>query len=799
VRRAVLLGAALVAVAAVPALAQEPAEGPAPIVFDSITVVGVARVAPATVIAVAAIPIGQPVGFRDLQRAMSALYDLKQFDDVQFEQGRIDGTNVLRIGVVERPLLVSWSLRGTAAVSESKVRSKVHLLAGRPYDRADAARSRAAIDSVYKDAGFFLTQVAIREVPQDDGSVHVTFDIDEGRRVTVSQVVIEGNEEFTDLELVGKMSIKPEGFWWWQSGEFSEEKLELDLRDRLPRFYASRGYVDFQVVEDTLIVAEGTGKGTLQLTVREGEQYEVGTFDVVGNRFFSTGQIQQYFPFGSRASGFLGIGSSSREGAATFDQERWDEATQQVRTLYMNSGYIYAQINGTMARRTTTEGRNVVDLRWQIVERQPAVINRVVIRGNTVTHEDVIRRAIEMIPGDVIRQTALIRSYQNVSNLGFFEQPMTPPDVQPANDQGDVDIVFNVKERHTGNINFGASVGQGTGLGGFIGLDEPNLFGRAKRVSFQWQFGRNINNFNVSYTDPALRGSLISGTLSLHSSRLRYTVADLGRITSRGASVQVGFPLRGSRYTRLFTQYSIEQSSYDSPTLTSRFYCDNCLLSMVSLTLVRDTRIDLPFPSGGMLHRFTVSQGGGPLGGSGNFQRATFEGRWYTPLANLGGADPMSSPMKLLLGLSAQTGFVWGDAGPHFRELFSMGGVQYGIPLRGYDEFSITPRGFDPYSSGQRASTVDAFGGSYLALTGEVGLRLSQAIYTNLFMDAGNVWATPAKFNPARLFRGAGLGLSLITPLGPIGLDFAYGFDRVDIYGKPDPGWKFHFRLGNMF
>jgi outer membrane protein insertion porin family len=483
----------------------------------------------------------------------------------------------------------------------------------------------------------------------------------------------------------------------------------------------------------------------------------------------------------------------------TFDQEKWEEATQQVRTLYMNSGYIYAQVDGSMARRTTADGRNVVDLRWQIVERQPAVINRVVIRGNTVTHEDVIRRAIEMIPGDVMRQTSLIRSYQNVSNLGFFEQPMTPPDVQPANDQGDVDVIFNVKERHTGNINFGASVGQGTGVGGFIGLDEPNLFGRAKRVSFQWQFGRNINNFNVSYTDPALRGSLISGTVALHRSQLRYTVADLGRITSRGASVQVGFPLRGSRYTRLFTQYSIAQSSYDSPTLSSRYYCDNCVLSMLSLTLVRDTRIDMPFPSGGMMHRFTVSQGGGPLGGSGNFQRATFEGRWYTPLANLGGTDPMSSPMKLVLGLGAQTGFVWGDAGPHFRELFSMGGVQYGIPLRGYDEFAITPSGFDPYASGQNASTVGAFGGSYIALVGEVGLRFSQSIYTGLFVDAGNVWASPAKFNPSRLFRGAGLSLSLITPLGPIGLDFAYGFDRVDIYGRPDPGWKFHFRLGNVF
>jgi outer membrane protein insertion porin family len=795
-RRALL--AAVIAAGAVGRVAgQEP--GFEPIVFDSIAVEGLSRVPRSTVLAAAGVPLGTPVGFRDIQRAMSALFALKQFDDVGFAQGQVNDRTVLRISVTERPLLVSWSVRGVEEVSERKVRGKVTLLAGRPYDRAEAARSRAAIDSVYLDEGFYLTEVTAREVPQEDGTIHVTFDIVEGRRVTISQVIVQGNEQFTDHDVVGKMSTKPEGFWWWRSGEFDEDKLELDLRDRLPRFYASEGYVDFQVVSDTLMVAEGTGKGALTLTVREGEQYEIGDFEIVGNQFFSSAQIERFYPFGGGSSGFLGIGGSSGDGPEIFDQEEWEEATQQVRNLYNNNGYIYAQIAGTIDRRTSADGRNVVDLRWRIREGQPAVINRILVRGNTVTHEDVIRRAIVMIPGDVMRQDALIRSYQNIANLGFFEQPMPPPDVQPANDQGDVDVIFNVKERHTGNINFGASVGQGTGVGGFIGLDEPNLFGRAKRVSFQWQFGRNINNFNVSYTDPALRGSLTSATISLHSSRLRYTVADLGRITSRGGSIQVGFPLRGSRYTRLFASYALEQSSYDSPTLTSRFLCDNCVLSQVTLSLVRDTRIDMPFPSGGALHRFTVSQGGGFLGGSGNFQRATFEGRWYTPLANIGGRDPMSSPMKLLLGLSAQTGFVWGDAGPHFRQLFSMGGVQFGIPLRGYEEFSITPRGFDPFASGQQASTVDAFGGSYMAITGELGFRFSQSIYANAFVDAGNVWASPGKFNPARMFRGVGVGLSLVTPLGPIGLDYAYGFDRIDVFGNPDPGWKFHFRLGNFF
>ncbi|UCD25656.1 MAG: BamA/TamA family outer membrane protein, partial [Gemmatimonadota bacterium] len=272
-----------------------------------------------------------------------------------------------------------------------------------------------------------------------------------------------------------------------------------------------------------------------------------------------------------------------------------------------------------------------------------------------------------------------------------------------------------------------------------------------------------------------------------------------GKIVSRGFTLQFGFPVL-SRYTRLLTSYTLEQSDYDSPTLASRFVCDNCTLSSLGLTLVRDTRIGLPFPTGGTMHRIGVAQTGGLLGGSGNFQRATFEGRWYVPLGQMGGRPGLGGGgVQFVLGVRGQIGFVWGDVGPHFRQLFSMGGTQYGIPLRGYEEFSITPQGYDPAAQGLRANTVDAFGGTYHAITSEVGARISQALYFALFIDAGNVWSQPREYNPTRVFRGAGISVSLLSPLGPIGLDYAYGFDRVDQFGNPDPGWKFHFRLGNIF
>lgn len=763
---------------------------------DSIVVQGVRRVAAQTVLQTAGLAPGRSVGYRELQRAVTALYATGEFDDVSIGQAEDEGRRLLVIRVRERPLLVRWTVRGVSRLSEGSVRDKVSLLEARPLDPAAVERSRARIDSLYRAQGYYLAEVRAQRVYEDDSSrVRVVFDIEESRRVAIARIVVEGNEAFSDAEVVDQMKTGPEGFWWFRSGEYDDEKLREDLQVRLPQFYGERGYVDFQVLGDTLIVDDSTGKGTLVLRLSEGEPHRVGAFEVVGNRRFSTEELETLYPFHAEpGGGFLGLGGGDA-GPAVFNQEKWDDATTKLRTAYYNNGYIYVNVRPDVLRRRGADGRPVVDLRWVIQEGQPAIVNKVEIVGNDVTHERVIREAIVLLPGDVFRQDALIRSYQNVSNLGFFNQPLPFPDTRPANDQGDVDVVFRVAEKHTGNINFGASVGQGTGLGGFLGLDEPNLFGQGKRGRFQWQFGRNINDFDLSYTDPALRDSRISMTVGVHNTRLRYTIADLGRVRRRGGSIQFGFPFLGDRYTRLFASYAIDDQRLSGSSL-STLSCSDCVRSTFGLSILRDTRIDLPFATAGSMAQVGLSQSGGPLSGTGNFQRVDLEGRWYAPLGQLGGSAA-GAPVKFTLGLSARSGFVFGDA-PFFDQLFTLGGTQFGIPLRGYDEFSITPRGFDPNARTGRAS-AGAFGKAFFAMTGEVGLRLSQMFYVSTFFDAGNVWNRAGQFNPTRLFRGAGVGLAVISPLGPIGIDYAYGFDRTDQNGRPDPGWKLHFKLGNFF
>jgi len=771
---------------------------PLPVITpDSIAVQGARRNTTVTVLQTSGLLPGRAVTYKDVQRAVLALYGTGQYDDVQIEQAEAGGKNLLVIRLRERPVLVKWAVRGVQRLGERGVRDKVQLTEGRPIDPAAVERARARIDSLYRAQGFYLSHTRALHVYEDDSTkVRVVYDVDEGRRVAIARIQIDGNTHFTDKQILKNMKTRPEGFWWFRSGEYDDEKLAADMRERLPEFYGGQGYVDFQVLGDTLIVDETSGKATLVLRLSEGDPYKVGTFEIVGSRRFSSEELQPFYPFGqAERTGLFGIGGKHTN--IYFDQKKWDDATRKLQSLYYNNGYIYVQVRPDVLRRSGPDGKPVVDLRWVITEGQPAIVNRVEIRGNDVTHERVIREAIVIIPGDVFRQDALLASYQRISNLGFFNQPLPFPDTRPANEQGDIDVIFRVTEKRTGNVNFGASVGQGTGVGGFLGLDEPNLFGQGKRGRFQWQFGKNINDFDVSFTDPAIRESRISGTVSVHNTRVRYTIANLGRLRREGAGLQFGFPIFGDNYSRLFLSYNIDQQTFTgsaaNQAFSSVYSCNSCVRSTLGASLMRDTRVDMPFATGGTMVQLGFSTSGGPLGGKGNFQRIDLEGRFYAPL----GQPSATSQVKFVLGLSTRSGFVFGSS-PFFDQLFTLGGTQFFIPLRGYDEASITPFGYDPNANGQGASP-NAFGKAFFTMTGELGVRVSQMLYISTFLDAGNVWRRPAEFNPTRLFRGAGVGVAIVSPLGPIGLDYAYGFDRTDVFGRPKPGWKLHFKLGNFF
>jgi outer membrane protein insertion porin family len=788
------------------AAGQVEAAGGPPLV-TAIEVAGQSRIPESTILGVLTFRAGDRVTTVDLQRAVGRLWATGQFDDITVyvvadttAEADPDAGVTLRIEVAERPLLAAVEFHGLENVKASTVRDTSGLRVNRPLNAADLTEAEAMIRSLLAEKGFFARKISyeVSDVPDRPGEKRVVFEVEEGLRVALADVVFEGNEAFTDAELAGALDTREEGFLWYRSGMFDEEKFRTDLREKLPAYYASRGYLDFTVARDSLAVDPLTGKARLVVSIDEGPQYRLATFDILGNRHFSTEFLRRYFEEGRggllRTIGIGGGGDRQVEGESVFDLVAFESATAEIHQLYQNEGYLYAQIQPVVERVPADSLGPSVRVAWQILEGNPAFIDEVRIVGNTFTHENVIRGQLNVLPGDVYSQERVIQSYQRISALGFFETPVATPQIVPDPETGDVDITFEVKEKQTGSVNFGTSLGGYSGIAGFLGYDQPNLFGQAKSGHLRWEYGRFSNNFEASYTDPAIAGSFYSGSFSLFSSSDRFYTFAEGRRRRTGTALRFGFPLWSDVRTRLSVGYSISRTTYeefDSESASSLFSLPPGVQSTVILGLERSTTDHPLFPTVGTRGEVSAELNGGLLGGDGDFQKYTLKGEWYVPVGQLGGTAPGTRPIRLTLGLTSEAGAIFGDASRFPFDRFWMGGVQFGRPLRGYDETTITPLGYSDKGSG--LALTERFGDAYLLLSATYAVRFNDNISMGLFYDAGNVWQRPSEINPTKLARGAGIGVTLVTPFGPLGLDYAYGFD------KRPPGWQLHFKFGQGF
>lgn len=783
-------------------VAQDPAAPAAQasgLVFvDSIAVEGNVRQTESAVVGASGLRAGTEVSFRDIQAAVRALWSTGLFSDIQVRALGNEGEPILLVFDVEEAALVrQLQIRGLQSISESAVRDEVGLQSGEPYSPVRVARAREFIRAELAKEGIPFASIEERQEPVSgaENEIQLILDVTEGQRVTIAQVEFVGNEHLSRSDLQEAMNTQPEGFWWFRSGGFDQESLEEDLDVTLPTLYSAHGFLDFAVVSDSLIIDPNTGKARLEVTVDEGPQYRLAEFRVEGNRRFPTGDLEQYYePERGGLLQSLGL----RRGAQVdenpvFDQTIFDDATANVHQLYRNSGYLFSQVV-PFVERTEVEGEPAVEVGWRIEEGQPAYVNRIEIRGNEFTHERVIREQIYLVPGDVYSEARLLQSWQGVQSVGFFETPMDVPTMEVNEETGDVDITFHVQEKQTGSINFGTSVGGGTGVAGFVGYDQPNLFGQAKAGSLRWDFGRYQNNFSLSFTDPALFQSRVSGNISLFNSRDRFFQFSTGERRRVGASTRFGIPIPGYPRTRVFAGYSLSRTDYrqrEGVDDTSLFGRPPGTQSTASVGITRQT-LDHPiFPTSGSTQSINSEFSGGLLGGDGDFSKHTVEGTWWVPAGQLGGSGPGSRGIRLALGLSARAGTIFGDASNFPFERFWMGGVQFGETLRGYEETTLTPQGYVPRGS-QEVSDIARLGNSFLLLTAEYAIRLSDQMSVSLFYDAGGVWRDPLEIDASRLFRGAGVGIQLVTPFGPLGLDYAYGFD------KTDPGFELHFRMGGF-
>lgn len=731
---------------------------------------GARTIDPQRVRALSGLSRGGSLTPRVMRQAIQALWDTRLFNDIEIRTRTAGSDAVVVVVIREAPVISSIGFEGLDGVKKGDLESEMGI---RPGDRlVDSRRRQAELDAeeYYRTRGYYLADVSVR--PDDVGadSTSVTVVVEEGRKVAIKDIRFTGNEAASQKQLRKALETKRAGFWFWQDGEFDEAKWRVDLTQKLPEFYGERGYLDMRVVSDSMAVDETRGTIQLIVNVEEGQQYRVGDVTIEGNTRFSRADLRELLQLSA---------------GAVFNTKAVQETQAELLNLYADDGFIYAQVQPVQRVRPDT---SLVDLAWQIREGGPAHVQRVAIEGNTVTHESVVRRHIFIQPGERFRRTDVRNSLLALEGLGFFEPGIIPTTKVVDQETGDIDLTFEVTERRTGSLSLGAAVGGGTGLSGFIGYEQPNLFGRARSGRIRWEFGARNNNIELGYTEPVFLGTRTSASFSFFDFDRRFTNQAF-RQDAIGGSVRFGTPLPFDNASRFFYGYKWQRVDLEATDGNDEQFDELYprTESSVTLGLTRDTRLPRRHPIQGARHSLSLDLAGGPLGGNVGFQKYEFESSWFAPTFN----ERTTLNLSLKAGGIHATGFV------PITEQFVLGGVQFPAEgLRGYRENCVgvrnagAPRGI---------SCGSDRGNGFLLMTAEHFFKISDTVYASVFYDAGDVFSEFRNVTFSDLKRGAGIGISVELPgVGPLGLDYGYGFDRVDFNGNPDPGWELHFRFGNF-
>ncbi len=757
---------------ALPAAVRGQEEGLGPAIAE-VQVEGTRTLDPERVRALSGLAPGQRLHERAMQRAIRALWDTDLFADIALvtRPAATPTSVIVVLQVREAPVITRVDVEGVDKVKRKDVDEVLKLRRGDRVLEHKLHQLELDVEALYERHGYYLADVTVAAANPDADSTAVAVRIHEGDKVAIETIVFEGNASVSDGSLRDALKTDTKGFWFWQDGEFLDARWREDLAVRLPEYYQERGFLNMHVIRDSVAVDRARGRLHLTVWVEEGPRYTLGTVKIEGNTRYSQADLGRF---------------QELQPGDVFNTASIAKTREDMLNLYADDGYIYAQVQPLRDVRPDT---TIVDLTWSIREGTPAEIAHVTIKGNTVTHESVIRRQLFVVPGERFRRNDVRNSLLALEGLGFFEPGIVPATRVADETTGDIDLTFEVKEKRTGSLTLGAAIGGGTGLSGFLGYEQPNLFGQGKSGHVRWEFGARNNNIELGYTDPVFRGRT-SMSISFFDIDRRFINTSF-RQNAIGGSVRFGTPLPWDDATRVYYGYQwqrVDLTALDED--DARFSGEYPRTeSSVTLGLVRDTRLPRIHSIQGSRHSLTSDLAGHVLGGSVGFQKVEFETSWYAPTYN----------DRTVLNLSVKGGGINASGFVPLTEQFLLGGTQFPAEgLRGYQEncVGIFTAGADLING---PDCGDDRGNGYLLMTAEHFFKITNTVYASLFYDAGRVFPEFSDLTFADLKRGAGVGIQVDLPgFGPLGLDYAYGFDRTDRFGNPDPGWQLHFRFGNL-
>ncbi|HHS99674.1 MAG TPA: outer membrane protein assembly factor BamA [Thiomicrospira sp.] len=732
--------------------------------IQKIEVEGTQRIGFETINSYLPVSIGEDLSGPLVQESIQKLYKTGFFKDVSLFERE---PGILVIKVVERPSITEVTIDGNSLIETDdfmEALSSLGIKQGRIYNQIQLDRVILDLKRRYQSQGYYAAEIAfsVEELPRN--RVNLKIEVEEGKPATIGAINLVGNDTYQDSRLKPLLLLSDKSIIG-ETDEYSKPKMQADI-ETIKSYYLDRGFAEFEIRSSQVSLSLDKTKVFLTINMTEGPQYSVSSVKFTGDTLISEEEIA--------ALQKVSVGD-------LFSRTQVIQTMNAFRDRLSEEGYAFAEVKpDTIINKED----KTVEVKFDIKPKERVYVRNINIEGNTRTRDYVIRREMRQLESAPYSLEQVRRSTARLNRLGYF----TRVDIDTQRVSADqIDLVIKVEEQSTGSFTAGIGFSQIDGFSFNVGVSERNFIGSGNQLDFKLSSSVARKSADIGLTNPYFTADGVSFGTGFYLSEIDAKELGVSDYTTNnyGLRFSLGYPL--SEHSRI--NYGLKfnhQSLVCSDTFN---VCNDYLLdnkkeetsAIVSMGWTYDTKNAFYFPSKG--HKFTVSgEVVTPIESEVSFYKLFMDEKWYYPLTT-------DFTLSLKLGLAYGDGLGSTDGLP-FYERFYTGGIS---SVRGYEPNSLG----ENYDLVLDGSNRPVGGSSRIVSSAAVVFPVpfiddSSNVRLSWFFDAGNVFAKDQSVELNDLRTSTGIGLSWITPVGPLSFSLAKPLN----YTKDDYLQKFQFNLG---
>lgn len=690
-----------------------------------------------------------------LRNDLKEIYAMGYFNDVQIDVSDTQAGKKVIFRVVEKPVIKAVIFEGIDELKEEDIKEAANIKEQFILNPFKITAAEEAIRQLYKVKGFYNSKVKSTITYPDDQGAIVQFSIDEGKKIFIKEISVEGNTTFDDDELLDQIETSEKWFLsWLTEGGLLDMNLVRQDAARIVAFYNNEGFLEAKIGEP--VIRQEEEWLYVKFVVEEGPRFQVGIIDFTGDLLGSKEELTALLTIKDKK--YLSKEAIRKDILSLTDH-------------YAESGFAFANIRPIVKKAAVG---NSMDVTFDIRKGNMVYIERITIKGNSRTRDNVIRRELRIAEGGVFDSKAIRESTQALQRLSFFEEVNIIP--KPSLNPDRMNVIVEVKEKSTGNFSIGAGFSSVDNLIIMGQISENNFLGRGDTLALSANIGGSSSRYNLAYTNPHLDDSALSWGVDLFSTEREY---DDYTKDSKGGGIRIGYPIWGK--WQLYGNYSFTDTTLSDVDANASFIIRNSvdinITSALKFSLVRDTR-DLRFgATKGSRNVLSIKYAGGPLGGDAQFTKIEGSSGWYFPM-----------PLKTVFHVKGSIGQVFendADKLPVY-ERFYLGGLS---SIRGFEFGKVSPTQYNSTNN-----TIERIGGDKMWYTNtEIIFPLleTQGLKGLVFFDAGQVLNDDEDWGKAtdQIKTAAGVGIQWLSPMGP--LSVVWGFNLDPLPDEDQSVWDF--------